>query len=77
MDDMDMACGFGILGDAWHLPDFPGLAEWLEKVYNLEYEMKGCLRGVHTKCYTGDETLDYLRQLRDELDNSIKKCEDY
>ena len=63
----------------WNNDNVYNVIEVTDKVYDLAYELKNCVRGAYTGCKTYEELRDYIRHLASELEDAaymIDTCDD-
>ena len=53
--------------DGWDLDDIDSLEEAFEKIESFMYEVRNCVRGAYTNCYTYVDLADELRSIADSL----------
>lgn len=58
--------------NGWNEEKVSGVLEVLSDIYNLEYELKNCVRGCYTGAYTYEELQSYINQLADRLHNEAE-----
>lgn len=54
-------------GDGWDLDGVDSLEEAFEKIESFMYEVRNCVRGAYTNCYTYEALADELRSIADSL----------
>ena len=54
-------------GDGWDLGDLDQLEEAFGEIENFMYEVRNCVRGIYTGCYTYKELAEKLRNISDSL----------
>ena len=62
-------------GDGWDLEDFDQLEEAFSEIENFMYEVRNCVRGAYTGCYTYEELAEKLRNISDSLSMAADKIE--
>ena len=63
--------------DGWNdiLSEFPEIEEVLSDIYDLQYELKNCVRGAYTNCDTYDELAQHMHELADALHDAAAGLE--
>ncbi len=63
--------------DGWNdiLSEYPELEEVLSEIYDVQYELKNCVRGAYTNCETYDELAQRLHELADGLHDAAASLE--
>ena len=63
--------------DGWNdiLSEFPEIEEVLGEIYDVQYELKNCVRGAYTNCETYEELAQHLHDLADALHNAAAGLE--
>lgn len=71
----------------WNNGNVYNVLEVTDKVYDLAYELKNCVRGAYTGCETYEDLQEYVRRLARELeeaadmmeliDDECEDCEDF
>ena len=56
--------------DGWDENELYDLIEVLDDIYNLQYEVKHCVRGAYTNATTYTELADYIEDLASRLEES-------
>ena len=54
-------------GDGWDLGDLDQLEEAFSEIESFMYEVRNCVRGAYTDCYTYEELAEKLRNISDSL----------
>lgn len=54
--------------DGWDENELYELVEVLEDIYNLQYEIKSCVRGAYTDATTYEELADHIEGLAERLE---------
>ena len=67
---------FGCTSDGLNEEDLYELVDWMDEVTRLKYEIKNCVIGAYTDCRTLKDLIDYLRDLGDNLSNTIDSIEE-
>lgn len=65
--------------DGWNEEKVEGIIGVLDDLYNLNYEIKNCVRGCYTGADTYEELQEYISHLADRLKleaESMDICED-
>lgn len=53
--------------DGWNESVLEGCGDVLDKICDLTYEIKNCIKGAYTGCHTYEELADYIKDLADDL----------
>lgn len=56
--------------EGWNESKVYDILQVCEKLNELEYELKNCIRGCYTNCNTYEELGQYVRQLAEELESA-------
>lgn len=62
-------------GDGWDLSDLYQLDEAFDKIESFIYEVRNCVRGAYTNCYTYVDLADELRSIADSLSMAADEIE--
>lgn len=62
-------------GDGWDLGDLNQLEEAFDEIENFMYEVRNCVRGAYTGCYTYEELAEKLRNISDSLAMAAEEIE--
>jgi len=62
-------------GDGWDLDDLDQLEEAFSEIENFMYEVRNCVRGAYTGCYTHEELAEKLRDISDSLTMAADEIE--
>ena len=62
-------------GDGWDLGDLSSLEEAFDKMESFMYEVRNCVRGAYTNCYTYVDLADELRSIADSLSMAADEIE--
>ena len=62
-------------GDGWDLGDLDQLEEAFGEIENFMYEVRNCVRGAYTGCYTYEELAEKLRNISDSLAMAAEEIE--
>ena len=54
-------------GDGWDLDGLDSLDEAFSNIESFMYEVRNCVRGAYTNCYTYADLADELRSIADSL----------
>lgn len=54
--------------DGWNEDKVSEVVEVCERIEELKYELKNCVRGCYTGAYNYDELAEYVRSLANELE---------
>ena len=63
------------VGDGWDLGDLDQLEEAFGEIENFMYEVRNCVRGAYTGCYTYEELAEKLRNISDSLAMAAEEIE--
>ena len=58
--------------DGWDENELYDLIEVLGDIYNLQYEIKNCVRGAYTGAETWSELADYIEDLAEKLNEQAE-----
>ena len=68
----------------WNKGNVYNILEVTDKVYDLAYELKNCVRGAYTSCETYEDLQEYIRRLAHEFEEAADmmeltddECDDY
>ena len=59
----------------WNNGNVYNVLEVTDKVYDLAYELKNCVRGAYTGCETYEDLQEYIRRLARELEEAADMME--
>lgn len=59
----------------WNNGNVYNILEVTDKVYDLAYELKNCVRGAYTGCETYEDLQEYVRKLARELEEAADMME--
>lgn len=62
-------------GDGWDLEDLDQLEEAFSEIEEFIYEVRNCVRGAYTNCYTYVDLADELRSIADSLSMAADEIE--
>ena len=62
-------------GDGWDLDGIDSLDEAFSKIESFMYEVRNCVRGAYTNCYTYADLADELRSIADSLSIAADEIE--
>lgn len=54
-------------GEGWDTEYLYQVCEVLDEIYNLSYELRNCIRGAYTHCYTYEDLANYVGELGENL----------
>lgn len=63
------------VGDGWDLEELDQLEEAFGEIENFMYEVRNCVRGAYTGCYTYEELAEKLRNISDSLSMAANEIE--
>ena len=63
--------------DGWNKDDFQGVLEVLSDIYDLQYELENCQRGVYSDCYDKESLVNYIMDLSERLRRAAKEVDTY
>lgn len=58
--------------DGWNESKLEGVLRVLDDIYDLQYELKNCVRGCYTRAHTYKELQEYINNLADSLHNEAE-----
>lgn len=58
--------------DGWNEDKLEGVIRVLDDIYNLDYELRNCIRGCNSGAHTYKELQDYINSLADRLHNEAE-----
>ena len=61
--------------DGWDLGDLDQLEEAFNEIERFMYEVRNCVRGAYTNCYTYTDLADELRSIADSLSMAADEIE--
>ena len=61
--------------DGWDLEDLGQLEEAFGEIENFMYEVRNCVRGAYTGCYTYEDLADKLRRIAEDLMTAADEIE--
>lgn len=59
----------------WNNGNVYNVLEVTDKIYDLAYELKNCVRGAYTCCETYEDLQEYIRSLARELEEAADMME--
>ena len=62
-------------GDGWDLDDLSSLEEAFSEIESFMYEVRNCVRGAYTGCYTYEKLAEKLRNISDSLSMAADEIE--
>lgn len=62
-------------GDGWDLDELDQLEEAFGEIESFMYEVRNCVRGAYTGCYTYEELAEKLRNISDSLSMAADEIE--
>lgn len=63
--------------DGWNEDDFQEVLEVLGDIYNLQYEIENCQRGVYSQCYDKESLVNYIKELSERLKMAAEDVDTY
>ena len=63
--------------DGWNKDDFQGVLEVLSDIYDLQYELENCQRGVYSDCYDKESLVNYIMDLSERLRRAAEEVDTY